>query len=331
MEQKIVDSVSKLVKKRRKFRINQKVVIFCFFLLFSSVIWYLNKLGGDYLVDLKLPVKFVYTETDKLLVDEGSSTLKIQVKTKGYTILRYQLGSILSPLRVDISSYRLHRAGRGRNEYFLLTSVLRSNLSTQLPSNMKIENITPDTLYFSFSRSYSKRVPVVPATNLTFEDQYMQVGSVKLSPDSVLISGPESVIRNKRFVRTEAIKGELLSEPISGTVSILEEKNILLKAKEVGYTIEVAKFTERTLKLPVYSGVSDSTSVLVIPSQVDVSFKVSLKDYERIVPSQFHLSIPFDERKLTSNRIKVRVDTFPSFVSGIKVVPEFVEIYRQKQ
>jgi len=323
--------LSELIQRKRKILINEKFVIFCFFLLFSSIIWYLNKLGGDYLVDLKLPIKVVYSEADKMLVDEGSPTLKIQVKTKGFTILRYKLGAILNPLRIDISSYRLHRSNGVSDTYYILTNALKSNLSTQLPSNMKIENIIPDTLFFHFSKAYTKKVPVIANTEFTFDDQFMQIGRVSLNPDSVVISGPESVIRNKRCVRTVLIRGDALNEPLTGIIALYEENNIVCDLKEVTYSVDVAKFTERTLKLPVSIGRADSSSVLLIPSQVDVSFRIALKDYDKIQPSFFRLSASFGDRSSVSSHVKVNLDTFPSFVNHIRIEPKFIEIYRQKQ
>ncbi|WP_320053627.1 hypothetical protein [uncultured Acetobacteroides sp.] len=331
MKSNLFDSFSEIVRRKRKIRINGKFVLFCFFLLFSSIIWYLNKLGGDYLVDLKVPAKIIYTETDKMLVDEGAPVLKIQVKTKGYTILRYKLGSILASFNVDISSYRLHRYYGPKGNFYILTSSLKSNLSTQLPSNMKIENIIPDTLFFTFSAAYTKKVPVVANTKFTFDEQYMQIGNVGVKPDSVLISGPESVIRNKRYVRTAVIRGDALNEPMNGVAALLEEKNVVTEVKEVAYTVDVAKFTERTLKLPITISNSDSASVLLIPSHAEVSFRVALRDYRKVRPSLFRLSSRFDEKSSFSNHIKVKLDTFPSFVSHIRIEPEFIEVYKQKQ
>lgn len=331
MDSKLFNSLSDLIQRKRKIRFNEKFVIFCFFLLFSSIIWYLNKLGGDYLVDLKLPVKVVYSEADKMLVDEGIPTLKIQVKTKGFTILRYKLGAILNPLRIDISSYRLHRSTGTSGNYYILTNALKSNLSTQLPSNMKIENIIPDTLFFHFSSAYTKKVPVVANTAFSFDEQFMQIGGVVLNPDSVVISGPESVIRNIRNVRTAMIRGDALNEPFSGIVALYEENNVVADIKEVSYSVDVAKFTERTLKLPITISRADSSSVLLIPSQVDVSFRIALKDYGKIQPSLFRLSASFDERSSVSSHVKVKLDTFPAFVNHIKIEPEFIEIYKQKQ
>lgn len=331
MKSNFFDRFSDVVRRKRKIRINGKFVLFCFFLLFSSIIWYFNKLGGDYLVDLKLPAKIIYTETDKMLVDEGTPILKIQVKTKGYTILRYKLGSILAPFVVDISSYRLHRYYGPKGNFYILTSSLKSNLSTQLPSNMKIENIIPDTLFFNFSTAYTKKVPVVANAKFTFDEQYMQIGNVGVKPDSILISGPESVIKSKRYVRTAVIRGDALNESMSGAVALLEEKNVVTEVREVAYTVDVAKFTERTLKLPITISNADSTSVLLIPSHAEVSFRVALRDYGKVQPSLFRLSTRFDERSSFSNHVKVKLDTFPSFVSHVRIEPEFIEIYRQKQ
>lgn len=313
---------------KRKIRISEKFVVFCFFVAFSSIIWYLNKLSGDYVIDLKLPVKVSYTDTDKILVDEGEVYLKVQVKTKGYTILRYKFKTALNPVQIDIASYRLHRQSGDR--YFVLTSHLKTNLATQLPSNIKIENINPDTLFFRFSTSYSKVVPIVPSHRLTFEEQYMQVGNIVLSPDSVKISGPESVLRRIKSVKTRLIDGELLSESSTGVVGLSELPNVSMSVAEVKYTVNVAKYTESTIRLPIQISGADSSSVLLIPSIAELTYRVALKDYGKVQPSLFRVVVSGVPAGM-SNLVKVRVDTFPRFVSNIRLSPEYVEVYNQRK
>lgn len=319
-----------IILLKRRIRITEKFVVFCFFLVFSSAIWYLNKLSGDYVIDLKLPVKVTYTDTDKILVDEGETYLKVQVKTKGYTILRYKFKTALNPVQIDIASYRLFRQSGSGDRYYVLSNFLKSNLATQLPSNIKIENINPDTLFFRFSSSYSKIVPIVASTKLSFEDQYMQVGHILISPNRVKISGPESVIRNVKYVKTELISGELLNESISGTTGLEAHPNILMSTKDVRYTVDVAKYAESTIRLPIKMSGVDSNSVLLIPSVAELTYRVALKDYGKVQASLFKLTVKGLPSGL-SNLVKVKVDTFPYFVSHIRVDPEFVEVYNQKK
>ena len=331
MDNKILDQFSNIVSRKRKIRINQKFVFFCFFLLFSAIIWYLNKLNGDYVIDIKVPLNVTYSETDKMLVEEDSHTLKLQIKAKGYAILKYKLRAKLSPLSIDISSYKLRHYRHLPNQYYILTANLRNNLSTQLPSSVRIENINPDTLFFKFSTLYSKKVPVVASSKISFDDQYMQVGEIVLSPDSITISGPKSVVENKTFVVSAPIVADKLNGQKNGYVSLAEDKNIKMSATEVAYTIDVAKFTEGKLRLPVHFNGQDSLEILLIPSNVEVTYRVAVSDYGKVQPSMFRLGVDAESPNALTNNVKVKVLAAPSFINNIRIEPDFVELYNQKR
>ena len=97
--------LSELIQRKRKILINEKFVIFCFFLLFSSIIWYLNKLGGDYLVDLKLPIKVVYSEADKMLVEEWCNIYNLkETSVKGLISYKQELKKLCYTEIVSVPS-----------------------------------------------------------------------------------------------------------------------------------------------------------------------------------------------------------------------------------
>lgn len=313
----------------RRIRINEKLVIFSFFLVFSAVIWYLNKLSSDYIIDLKLPLKVAYTDVDKVLVNEGEQALKMQVKTKGYSILRFKLISSLNPVQLDLSSYSMQQYRGSSSRYFLLTSSLKSAVALQLPAGFRIENIGPDTLFFSFSTIYSKVVPVVPQSKLSFEPQFMQIGHIAIQPDSIRISGPESVIRKTMAVHTAPIVAEGLKESFSGTVPLQFGPNVVAQLREAKFNIEVAKYTEAKLRLPIIVDEQDAANILIIPSVAEVTYRVALKDFSKVQPQLFRLKVSSanDLAKLA----KVEIDTFPTFVSKVRVNPAYVEIFKQKK
>lgn len=323
--------LSVLIYKRR-ILLTEKFVIFSFFLLLSFAIWYLNKLGGDYLIDLKVPLRVSYSETDKVLIDEGIIPLKIQVKTKGYTVLRFKLRRSISPAQIDISSYKLFHYKGEPDRYFILSSAIRSSLSLQLPASVKIENIVPDTLFFRFSAAYSKVVPVRGSADFTFEPQHMQVGTVNIKPDSVKISGPKSIIAAKQFVITEPIRARDLKAPFSGVIPLKEENNVVFSISEVRYSVDVAKYTDEKFRLPIHLECDSGkvSGALLIPSSAEVSFRVALKDYGKVQPSSFLLMARKRSRDI-SNLVKVELDSFPDFISRVRISPEFVEIYSQKK
>ncbi len=82
-----------------------------------------------------------------------------------------------------------------------LPETSRDMLSEEL-DQVKILNISPDTLFFRLTDIVTKKVPVMPALKMHerfYQKQFTQNGDISISPDSITISGPDNVVNYNTF------------------------------------------------------------------------------------------------------------------------------------
>ena len=145
-----------LVKKRAKSR-NRDVIVFAFFLFLSFIFWYLNSLGKDSETEMKYNVQFVNLPKVKVITADPLVKVNLYMKGPGYEIIKLKISGNSSPFKIDISKVDYKRVqGSNTFNYYVLTSGLAKNLSTQLRSECEIISIKPDTLFFALD----KLVPV---------------------------------------------------------------------------------------------------------------------------------------------------------------------------
>jgi hypothetical protein len=136
--------------KKRVRIINRDVGVFAFFLVLSSLLWYLNSLGKENEAGIKYHIKFTNLPKERTINQEQPGELNVFLKGPGYTILKLKLSGKKAPLIIDISKVNYKRIQGGKA--FVVTSGLAKSLNVQIRSGCEITSIKPDTLFFSFNK-----------------------------------------------------------------------------------------------------------------------------------------------------------------------------------
>jgi hypothetical protein len=147
---------SKRLTKREVRGIRRNLFVFAFFLFISFIFWYLNSLGKDLEAEIRYPVRYISIPKGMVLSQELPEKLYLNLMGPGYSIFKLKYSGNRTPAIIDISKvgYRRVKSSSGSG-YFLVTSGLVKNLSSQLKTECKILSIKPDTLFFSFEKAVS--------------------------------------------------------------------------------------------------------------------------------------------------------------------------------
>lgn len=155
---KVEDEIgSKRFSKKEISGIKRNFVVFAFFLFLSFIFWYLNALGKELEADINYPVRYISLPKQMVFAEELPEKLNINLKGPGYSVFKIKYSGNRTPAIIDISKVSYKRL-RGSNDsgYYLVTSGLVKNLTSQLKTECKITSIKPDTLFFSFHKVVSK-------------------------------------------------------------------------------------------------------------------------------------------------------------------------------
>jgi len=92
-----------------------------------------------------------------VFAEELPEKLNINLKGPGYSVFKIKYSGNRTPAIIDMSKVSYKRVrGSISPSYYLVTSGLVKNLTTQLKTECKIISIKPDTLFFSFEKAVSK-------------------------------------------------------------------------------------------------------------------------------------------------------------------------------
>jgi len=302
---------------------NRKLITFLFFVLISTGFWIVRSLGEQYIVDVSYPVKYINFPENKVLIGEMPQRLQLKVQARGFSIARSRLNLNLTPLKFDVNSFSL--VSLGNDTFFLLTETVKDLLAEEL-DEVKIIDINPDTLFFRLSDILSKKVAVKAVLSIhekLFQKQFMQNGDIIVIPDSVIISGPGNLIRTLDNIPTEPLVFNYLSDSITTGCRLQPMRLITCAVQRVSVMVPVDRFTEVDDYLSVESlNVPDSLTMIAIPGQVKITYRICLSNYKKILHNPL---IPrIDYTAISENqvqRLPVFLSDTPRIISNVRFNP----------
>jgi len=269
----------------------------------------------------------------KVIVGEPANSLQLKVTAYGYNLLRYSLGSSMMPLTIDLLNAPVIPLRNSETRYYLLTSKIIHSFESQLSSELTLEEIQPDTIFFEFADLVAKRVNVVPDLRVSFERQYMQSGPLVVEPDTITISGPSSIIDTITNIKTLPLVYDKLYLPLEEMATLPKIQQVGFSHRKVMVKLPVEKYTEATIQVPIeIRNKPPDINIKLIPSTVDLKCNVVLSRYNLLKSSDFTLSVEYksiEENK--SGRLRVIVSRKPSYIHKIDFKPKYVDfIIEQK-
>ncbi len=317
----------KITFGRKDYKTRQKIFNFLFFLTLSIIFWLLKVLDNSYTTFITYPIKYIQYRSDIEMVGHVPEEITLNVTGMGYELLKNKLTARRSPIILHVVALNLNKIENNPNRYFVLTHYLKENIQRQLGTDLTLNYIQPDTLWYDFSPVIRKKIRVLVDLDIKYVKQYMQEGEYIVQPDSITVWGPKSIIDTLTGVSTEKERIIGAFRSFSKELSLIPIPQVRFDKPTVNVTVPVEKFTEATITVPIRTiHVPDSFILKVFPSVVQVNYWVSLKNYPKIKASQFNVFVDFnDSYESISGKLKVRINNLPYGVKLISYAPKSVE------
>lgn len=285
------------------------------------------KLSKEYTTEIKYPFVYQKLPHDKVLVDASDSILRLKIETKGFRIFFLRNIRIPHPLYINVSE-SLYKIPGSKNRYFLPISKFGRDLNRQLNSKTTLLSIEPDTLFVRIKDVESKRVPVRPQYTMDLPSQYKPYGPVNVKPDSITVSGLDNYLDTLEFVFTKpfVIKKNDKEHYDIPVANAYKKHGLHLSKDKFTVHIDIEKFTEEQRTLPLYVfNQPDTIQVKTFPSEVEVSYLLAIKDYNKIANSDFKAFVDYDDITNDKNTLRVKLDEYPDQVEVNNISPGKVE------
>jgi len=311
---------------RKEHRSHPRLIVFLVCLVISILMWLFIELMKDYTDEIKYNVTFINAPKDLILTHSGDSVISIGMSAQGFELLAAKYAHKLRDITIDLSSLKIRASGDGYTAY-LPSALIVEQLGPQIRFDKEITFVKPDTLFFLFSKIFSKVVPVKLDLDYTLNGQYDVTDSITFNPQFVTVSSIKSIIDTLSFVTTRNLHLSQLDSTVNVKVAINKGyRASLLKYSidSVTVKLKVEKVTEAGYTIPV-SISGNGENVKIFPDKVEIVCRIPLSAYPHIAASDFSAEVEFLPASKKEKKLKVILGKTPDKVRVLKISPAEVE------
>ena len=193
-------------------------------------------------------------------------------------------------------------------------------------AGVSVTSLLSGSLLVRFLPENSKKVPVRPVSAISYAPQYMALGEMSISPDSVLVYGEPARLESVECVYSGTISHSDVKRSVRGSVKLSVPGGTRLSESRMFYSQEVTRYVEVQKVLPVASeGVPEGRVFLVYPSDVRATLRYVFprSGAAAAVPSLF---VSYEEfASSLTGRCVVHSGPLPQGVISFTIDPEVCE------
>jgi hypothetical protein len=298
---------------------------FLFFLFFAIVIWIFVQFSKQYSEVIEIPVEYVNVPPDKLLLNNPEN-LQLRVEENGFTVAWF---SLFAPsLHIDLSKAEMNN---GNLVYDLVEN--RAELQSQLELDLDENQFLKEALVVKYEQKQEKRLPVIFRSNIAYAAGYSAVNNLSFTPDSIRVSGPDNILDTLSSLVTMPLSLSRVKNDQEGTVYLdtTALPNVTFYQNRVRYSLDVEKFTEGKVQVPIeVINVPRGLNVVIFPKEVVLFFQVNLKDFNKVTASDFRVVVDFNNVRGEQDFLIPEVIKKPDFTSNLRLNEKKIQFIIKK-
>ena len=297
---------------------------FLFFLLLSLTFWTSTKLSNTYIVEESFSIIWINIPNG-IIPSSENQQMNVSISASGIEILIYRLinKSInISLSQADFSGEKGLIDLRGQDFF----------IKKQFFENTKLNILNPLFLEFKFSRLEEKVFTVVPQIEINLRAGYLIDSSLKVTPDSILVRGPKSILDTLNSIQSESIIADDLYENFRKKVNLRSIPEIQLSESKVTVEVAVSRYTEKEFLLNVeVINLPLGTRVKLFPPKAKVRVTLPLSVLRTIKTSDFNLVVDYNNIfKDVEKKLDLIMIRRPSSVKKVILEPKKVNYLIRK-
>lgn len=263
--------------------------VYLLFLILTCILWFTIQMVKTYNHKGEISVE-VINIPKHIVIDTSFQKVDINIKASGINLWSYNLNKDIKISYQDFEN--------DSTTLIMPSNQLRSKLSDFYEIGIENISLNLTSLKFEYRKKLTKIVNIRPDIKYAFSQGYNTLKTLKLEPDSVMISGSKKYLDQINHIQTERLDLKNINDTIQGKIRLKRpNQNIDLSKNEVTYNLPVEKYSEKAIMVKIdILNKPDSLNLNIFPNQAKVSFLVSLKTFDKISDLDFKVIVDYDKR-----------------------------------
>lgn len=255
--------------------------------IFGIIVWFSVSMSEQYQIAVAVPLSIDNIPEGRSVRTPVPQALQLKLRGDGWRMASFLLGS---EMRMHFPLQSL-RSGRRAITFTDVAERIADRPGVQLV------DMVPESVYVELDRTGRKQVAVVLDYSLSFREGYGQVGPTTVTPESVTVTGAESLLRTIDSWSTVRGVFNDLKASVEADLPLAPSPIYLvtLSTSKVHIHINVEPFAEKVFTgLPVeVRSVAPNREVILIPPKVEIVARGGIKQLSNTMPSDFKLTVDY--------------------------------------
>jgi len=305
------------------FLTSHKIIAFLLAIVFSLSMWFIVNMGRDYSITIDIPLRVINMPSDIALSSEIPEKASVSLSGEGWKLINLYTNPPTIQLNAETQQINLFEQVRQQ---------------VGALSELNVLQVEPLVISIETEQRVSKKVPIITQVEIELKEQYGIIGSPRLEPDSVTVTGAASRMAEVESWNTRETEFTDISSNLQVSVELEQpQAAVQINPTSTLFHVEVAEFTEAEVRIPIRTrNLPSGKAVTYNPSSITVRFDVPIEqfsavqdtrpfvayvDYSRIEDDTTGLITPEIER--VSDEFDVRLRSFqPTRVSYFNILPQ---------
>lgn len=297
-----------------------KVVLIC--IVISTTFWFFNALNQDnYTSQISYPLAWEYDETLYMPVGELPERVGIEVTGGGWDLMTRSFGFNMGPVNISLNDPSAAK--------YLLSSQLRAELSRNLDP-VTINFLIEDSLKFDIQPIISRKIALsFDDSALRFDSDYRLNSSYQLNPDSIEVSGPESLVTLMPEVLSVLGEFDDIDEDVSESLAIPELPALIeTTLSSISLSFEVMHYINISERHNVeLINFPDSTWQTSTPAIV-IDYQIGESQFDATDSSRVKLVADFKQWNEQDSTVQIEVIQGRELIEDIRLSTERIKVYK---
>ncbi len=257
----------------------KKLYIFIAATIFAIIFWGSISLSDSYYATIDVALKLVDFPNGYTTGSNLPDNVSIKLKGEGWKLVTLNIGAE--------SEYRVSVESDSGLKYANLYNSLADN--RWILSETEVIDIKPDTIAFIVERIISKKVPVLVDLNIEFKPGYGMASDISVTPDSVIVSGPMSIMKELTEISTVRKSLSSIDNKKVVNINLPKTTGITYNNNLIEVVLDVQRIVDKQFdNIPVdVLDVPQDISVVLLPNTIGCSVRGGVNVLGNLNEDQF--------------------------------------------
>lgn len=297
--------------------------MFLFFLFFTSCLWLFIQFSKNYTKEVEVALAYVNLPEDKIVNEASDQKLKMVLNGNGFRLLNHTWRK--PTLEFDVADAVVFTD----KEYQFYVDKNATALVKKLNFSGKILSVQSDTVTLKLDVNLKKKLPIRFKGQVKYATGYGSDKGIEVVPDSVTISGPQSIVDTITSIQTNRLELDGLNSDYDIQIELDTTglpPRVMITPKEVKAQVKVSKFTEGSQKIPItVQNITEGEQITIFPKEVTVVYRVGLEKYDQVSTINFKVIADYKKASQESSYLMLELTEMPDFIHDVRLQDKQVQ------